>query len=71
MEEVSEREEKRERKKENKLRGRETVLLLPPVSQLGSVQLQGVLEKEDIICKASSSVHTWTCFQHLSPVLSV
>lgn len=46
-------------------RAREAVPLLPPVSQLGSVQL--VLEKEAIICKPSSSVHTWTCFQHLSP----
>lgn len=46
-------------------RARDAVPLLPPVSQLGSVQL--VLEKEAIICKPSSSVHTWTCFQHLSP----
>lgn len=50
---------------------REIVPLLSSFSQLGLVQLLGVLEKEVIICKPSSSVHTWTDFQHLSPILSV
>lgn len=61
-----EKEKERQRGRERETeRARDAVPLLPPVSQLGSVQL--VLEKEAIICKPSSSVHTWTCFQHLSP----
>lgn len=44
----------RGRKQKNKLLVRETVWFLPSVSQLGSVQLVGVLEKVAIICKPSS-----------------